>query len=110
MFEKMFRQNYQDIIKTMIKYNGVHTNNNYAIKWASKNGHLDLVKKLIEHGADIHADDDYAVRLASKNGHLCVVKKLIKYGANIHAENDFSIVWASANKYFDIVELLTSNF
>ena len=37
--------------------------------FASYNGHLEVVKVLVEHGANIHADNDYAVRLATRNGH-----------------------------------------
>jgi ankyrin repeat protein len=37
---------------------------------------------LIENGADVTADDNYAIRWASDNGHLPVVKFLIKRGAD----------------------------
>ena len=43
---------------------------------AAKNGHLDVVRYLVERGADVHADDDEAMRWASRNGHLEVVKYL----------------------------------
>jgi len=42
-------------------------------------------------GADIHADEDESICRASSNGHLDVVKYLVEIGANIHAENDESI-------------------
>lgn len=35
---------------------------------------------LVEQGADIHANGDYALRWAAKNGHLDVVKYLVKQG------------------------------
>jgi len=56
---------------------------NYAVRWASEYGHLDVVKYLVEHGADITADNNYAVRWASLNGHLEVVKYLVEHGADI---------------------------
>jgi ankyrin repeat protein len=39
-------------------------------------GDLDEVKELVEQGADIHARNDDALRCASENGHLDVVKFL----------------------------------
>src|ERR1700733_6985555 len=41
---------------------------------ASKNGHLNVVKYLYRLDADIHAYQDCALRFASLNGHLKVVK------------------------------------
>ena len=57
----------------------VHAMNDEALKWASRNGHVEVVKILLDAGADIHAGDDYALRYASKNGHTEVVKILKKY-------------------------------
>jgi hypothetical protein len=37
---------------------------------------LDIVKFIVDEGANIHAYDDYALRLASRNGCLDVVKYL----------------------------------
>jgi len=34
----------------------IHAENNYAVKWASWNGYLEVVKYLVSVGADIHAD------------------------------------------------------
>ena len=39
-------------------------------------GHLEVVKYLVENGANIHGRDDLAIRWASENGHLEVVKYL----------------------------------
>ena len=33
----------------------------YALRYSAKNGHLDIVKYLVENGANIHAQDDYAL-------------------------------------------------
>ena len=43
---------------------------------ASKLGLLKVVKYLVENGANIHVYDNQAVRWASNNGHLEVVKYL----------------------------------
>ena len=42
---------------------------------------LEVVKYLVENGADIKARDNYVVRWALYSGHLKVVKYLVKNGA-----------------------------
>jgi hypothetical protein len=55
----------------------IHVDNEYAVRWASENGHIEVVKYLVEEcGADIHVENEEAVRLASANGRLEVVKYL----------------------------------
>ena len=46
-------------------------------------------------GADVRADNDYAVRKASKNGHLETVKYLVSQGVNVRADNDYAVRRAS---------------
>lgn len=58
------------------------------------------------HGANIHAQDDYALRLAAVNNHLEVVKYLIGKGANIHAKNDDILVWTSQYNHLEIIKYL----
>ena len=59
-------------------------------------------------GANIHAADDCAVRWASGNGHLQVVKYLVSSGANIHARHDLAVLWASENGHLEVVKYLVS--
>jgi len=42
-------------------------------------GHLDIIKYLVEHGADVTARDNDAVRWAASNGKLDVVKYLVEH-------------------------------
>jgi ankyrin repeat protein len=53
------------------------------LNFLSKQGYLEVVKVLIEAGADVHAWDDAALHDASKNRHLEVVKFLIEVGAKL---------------------------
>ena len=77
-----------------------------ALKWASKNGHLDIVKYLVEIGASVHSQHDWALIEASHYGHLEVVKYLVKEGANIHSQHDRALINASGNGHLDIVKYL----
>jgi ankyrin repeat protein len=52
---------------------------------ATELGNLELVKDLVEHGADIHENENGPLKLAIWNGHLEVVKYLVEHGADIHA-------------------------
>ena len=84
----------------------IHADKDSALRWASRNGYLEIVKYLVEHGADIHALNDYALRFASANGHLEIVKFLVKQGANIHACEDYALRWASYYGHIEVVEFL----
>ena len=88
----------------------IHAFNDYALRWASQNGHTEVVKILLEAGADVHAPDedgpDAALRWASYNGHSAVVKILLEAGADVHAENDLALRLASHDGRFEVVKLL----
>jgi hypothetical protein len=59
---------------------------------ASDRGELEIVKFLIERGANIHAQDDSALRNASSAFHFDITKLLLENGANIHAQNDIAVI------------------
>ena len=42
------------LIEQQAQINAVDNDHVSALMWASKNGHLDIVKKMVELGADIH--------------------------------------------------------
>jgi len=79
---------------------------NYALQYAAERGHLDVVKYLIEAGADVRADNDIAFLWAVENVHLDIIKYFIKAGANVHADEDYSLLYAAKNGYLEIVECL----
>ena len=84
-------------------------NLDFALRMASKNGHLEVVMYLVENGADIHAQGDYALIIASENGNLEVVKFLAKVGANIHAGKDAALLYASHYGHLETVKYLVEN-
>ncbi|KAH7013595.1 ankyrin repeat-containing domain protein [Ilyonectria destructans] len=57
-----------------------------AIQYASKLRHEEIVRLLVEHGADVNGrtgGTGSAVQLASGGGHLSIVKFLVEHGANV---------------------------
>jgi ankyrin repeat protein len=54
-------------IKNLIKYSvDIYIGGNRALISSISNSYLDVVKYLVEHGADIHADDNYDLRYSAK--------------------------------------------
>ena len=84
----------------------VHTYDDYALRWASENGHTEVVKILLAAGADVHASNDSALQWASINRHTEVVKLLLAAGADVHADGDSALRWASVNGYTEVVKVL----
>jgi ankyrin repeat protein len=86
-------------IKLLLKNNvDIHADNDFALRWASQCGHLELIKLLLENNADIHASNDYALHIAYMNDHLETVK-LLENNAHI----DRTLRYASERGYPEIV-------
>jgi hypothetical protein len=65
------------------------SDDNLAIKKASRKGLINIVTALINTGqVDVIASDNYAIRKASEFGHHNVVKLLKKHGGDIGHERD----------------------
>lgn len=71
-----------------------------------ENGHTEVVRLLLNAGADVHAGDDFALREASENGHTEVVQLLLNAWADVHAKDDFALRYASALGHAEVVQLL----
>ena len=59
---------------------------NVALRNAAANGYLEIVRYLVESGADIFAEESEALRRAARNGHLSTVVYLVERGADISAK------------------------
>ena len=79
---------------------------------AAEAGHLDIVKTLIEHGADVNAvarEGWTALLIAADYGHFGIVKTLIEHGADVNAVGkDFMIALLNTTNvaHSDIAEYL----
>ena len=71
------------------------------------NEHFQIVKYLVENGANINADDDFALRYAASNGSLHIVHYLVENGANISSRNYSAIRNAENKGFFDTASYLS---
>jgi ankyrin repeat protein len=85
--------------------------NDYAIKWASNNGHLEVVQLLLsDPRVDPSTNDNAAIRWASGNGHLEVVQLLLSdTRVNPSAMDNYAIQLASEKGHLEVVQLLLSD-
>ena len=70
--------------KGKVDINAKNKDGETALMLASSEGHLEMVKLLVENGANY----TNALRLASREGHLEVVKYLIEKGADVNAKDN----------------------
>jgi ankyrin repeat protein len=101
-----YYDNYE-LIKLLLE-NGanVHVNNDNSLIYASNYGYVRIVKLLLEYGANVHVYNDCPLRLASRFGYDKVVKLLLEYGADIHANNNEALRRASERGHNKVIELL----
>jgi len=88
----------------------VTMNDNIALKWVSRNGHLQLVKHLVCKGNISNCKWHLPTRYAARNGHLKIVSYLISKGFCCGVNVD--IVLRDAAKYgqLGIVRYIINNY
>ena len=83
-----------------------------ALMFAAREGHIDIVRLLLDRGANINAINDYertALMWAANTGHTDVVRLLLDRGANINAvdgDGDTALMSASESGHTYTVRLL----
>lgn len=99
---------YLDVMKFLIEVGGADPRYNYdePLKVASSKGQLEVVKYLVDKGADIHTTSEYPLRWASNKGYLDVVKYLVDNGADIHINNDSILESATTYGMMKVVKYL----
>ena len=73
-------------------------NDNQALRWASWDGHIQVVKFLVKKCVDSHAYNEFTLRWAVRYGHTEVVKFLVEQGADIHVNNNEVFRWTAENE------------
>ena len=91
-------------------------NGDTALIRACEYGHLEVVKLLIENGAELNmqeeGDGDTALILACRRGHLEIAKLLIKKGADIHKQDkrgNTALILAVKNNNIETCKVLLSH-
>jgi ankyrin repeat protein len=78
--------------------------NNILLNYGCRCGYLEMVKYLIEEGADLHIDDETPLTWAAEEGRLEVVKYLVENGADLN--NEYVLYGAAEAGQFEIVKYL----
>ena len=76
------------------------------LKYIAGKGNVELLEYLVSKGADIHSENDFAFRWACYNGHLHMVKYIEKFGPDMNAGNNSAIHFSSRNGHFEVVKYL----
>ncbi|KAJ5927146.1 Pfs NACHT and ankyrin domain protein [Penicillium verrucosum] len=95
------RSGHKDIARLLVE-SGADVNHHYPLTHASRNGHGDMVKFLLEKGADIHHGSPLAG--AASRGHEAILRLLINNGANV--DKGCPLRLASIGGHETVVEIL----
>ena len=81
------------------------------LRTGTKEGILWLVKDALDNGVDVHTSDDYALRVAAFDGQIELVKLLLDAGANPYAAHDLfptnnAFYWAEQSNKLEKHEIL----
>ena len=104
-----------NLLKTPLNPDGRCAHRDSPPIWhAAQQGHLEVVRLLIEAGADMNAKDaqyheDTALLVAARGGHLEVVRLLVEAGADMNAANArgaTALLVAAQQGHLEVVRLL----
>ena len=99
-----------DVVKYLVE-NGadIHAQDDCALRWSAERGHLEVVRLLLENGADVHTRNNYALGWSAYYGNFEVVRLLLENGADVHANDDYALRWSAENGHLEVVRLLLEN-
>ena len=95
-----------DIVKYLIEA-GKITELKYLLSRAIRGGNVDVVKLLFDKGAVVDQNNDATIG-AILSGHLDILKYLVEHGANPRAQNDYILIAAARIGNLDIINYLLS--
>jgi len=92
-----------------LNYADVNANDGEPIKDAIKQGNLDIIKLLLENGANIKCGNYYDLRWAVWKNHKEIVELLVANGADVNANDGEPIKDAIKQGNLDVIKLLLEN-
>lgn len=81
---------------------------NESICFAGRNGNLEIIKLLVELGADVCANDNSAIEYAAMHDHIETVIYLMSHGAKFR-KNSWTICSVAMRGYLKMMDILISN-
>eukprot|EP00943_MAST-04B_sp_MAST-4B-sp1_P003942 g3942.t1 len=98
-----------------INFKSKNDGNSTALYIASKNGHANVVKILLENNANVNlfkSDGETALCVAAKNGHSLVIEHLLSYNASVNQPTNDGVTplwYASSRGHVNVVDVLVKN-
>ncbi|KAI8612827.1 ankyrin repeat-containing domain protein [Chytriomyces sp. MP71] len=88
----------------------IHSADDAPLRRAAEFGHLETLELLLCHGAYPEADDDYAIKWASRNGHEFVVGKLLSmFSVDPTTDFNYALKWSALKMKERVVQLLAND-
>ena len=94
-----------EVVKYLVE-KGEDFRDHHCMQWSAAYRHFKIVEYLIEKGADCTVNDNHVVQTACCYGDLDFVKYLIGKGADFRAGDDFATKGASDANEFEMVKYL----
>ncbi len=82
---------------------------NKALILATTFGHLDMIKYLVENGANIKVQNNIVLNEAVRKGRLDIIKYLMEQGIDITVDDNKALYWAASYNHAEIVKYLLEN-
>ena len=98
---------FDDIIKYLINHGAPLDSR--ILPWLSGYGSFDIIKFVIEKGADVTASNNKSIRIAANVGRFDIVYYLIDNGAYMHANNDEILLHAARLGNVKMIKYLLNN-
>lgn len=105
-FETAVERGYTNIVAYFIS---MGSRGHCYIVSAANNGHLDIVKLLVDNGANCRFLNDWPLCLAARGGYLSIVEYLISRGSDASVDNYLPLRWSSSADHMEIVKFLVLN-
>jgi ankyrin repeat protein len=100
------RHNHPEVARLLVERGAAASSVNLALLRAAGQGRAEMVRLLLDGGADIHTQEDAALCLAVTAGSLEVVGLLLDRGANVHARVNRALLLAARAGSEAMVHLL----